>query len=167
MKDKELDSLIDKYFEGETSLQEEKDILKELMIHPREGTKYEETLAVLSFASLGHHEVEVKQKDTFKLSIRKYYKVAAAACISVAILAGSVFVSTDSYNDSDFIAYVDGNRIENKTEVYQLAMADLEEFGQEDIYQVVSDQLEEFGQVQSEVNEAIDSEWAELSEFLN
>lgn len=106
----EAEKLIEKYYEGETSVAEE-NLLREYFSGKNVPAKFEAEKAIF-----GYFEKE-KKKKTVKLSPNALKWVSAVAVVA-AIFMSILFInlpSTTSY------AYVDGKKITDKNEILTLA----------------------------------------------
>lgn len=113
--------LIERYFEGETTPVEEKELLNILLTLPPGDPEVEETLAVMGYSRMipkrnspGHHN---------------WWKYAVAAVMLPIIIAigFSIFHSHDSANINECYAYIGGERIENEAIIRSLVTSQLEE----------------------------------------
>lgn len=118
-----LDKLIELYFDGLTTLEQEAE-LRQLLRDPSATSRQaDEARAVMSYAMTTPH----------KSSDRKHHRPArvasrAAAVIAVTAAAGSALLLLHpgtNATEQGFIAYVDGVRIDNEARVMEIVNADL------------------------------------------
>lgn len=138
MKDKDIQKLIDRFLDAETTLEEEKslmdyfsqaDIAEELMPYREMFLDYQAASGIDAMPE----EMAIKEpaeKPVVKpvkgwLSVTKMYRwVAAAACVAV-ILA--LTLTLEKASTPDCIAYVGGKRITDKAVIEQLMHATVED----------------------------------------
>jgi len=117
MEFKEIDQLINKYFEGETSLEEEAKLKAFILSRDLLPDKYNRIKAMFSFYETGSTETcELKIENIIPFQKKKrnslriiYYAVAAGA----AILLGIWFMQ-DSKIEKPVYAYINGEPVENQ-----------------------------------------------------
>jgi len=120
----EIDQLLDKYFEGETSLEEEAQIKVFLQSKDLLPEKYKRIKAMFSFYQATKNEsseLKIENLIPFHKKERKsfrilYYAVAASA----AILFGIWFMQ-DSKIEKPVYAYINGKPVENQELAYKEA----------------------------------------------
>lgn len=113
MNEKELHILIERYFDGDTSVTEERRLLDALLSHPPGDREVDEALAVMGFA-----RVVVPAEMTAR-RLFKRIMTAAAVVLLVISAAGAFFLTTSqsSAPQSECYAYVGGERIEDKNQI--------------------------------------------------
>lgn len=109
----QADKLIEKYYEGFTTLEEER-LLKYFLSQDNLPVKYHPEQAILSYFATKKH------KPTFNL--RPHIRWAGAA---VAILVLAIGIQTYSLRNPRSFAYVDGVMITNSNEIKTQALASL------------------------------------------
>ena len=110
---KQADKLIEKYYDGFTTVEEEK-LLQDFLTQANLPTKYKPEQAIF-----GYFETK-KQKPVF--NIRPYIRWVGAAA---AMLVLAVGIQTFTWKNSASYAYVDGVKITNKNEIKTQALASL------------------------------------------
>lgn len=138
MTDKNLHSDIERWFDGDMTVAEERELRERLLRFDGQDEAVDEALAVMGFS------VSRQKKVLPKKSYRKW--IAAA---SIAVFAGfglySLIVSGRT-DGGECYAYVGGERIDNQTVVLQLMEGQLSEIStaKTDIAKEVEDDLEDF-----------------------
>lgn len=142
----EARSLIALYFEGLTTLGQERR-LRELLSDPNlQDEEADQARAVMSFAAISQDTVPpVRNRRPLYAAI-----ASVAASAAVIVLIASLFLKT-SPAATDYLAYVDGQRIDNPEEVMLLVNAD----------------LSLLGEASEDVNDEIDGDLNALSSALN
>ena len=110
---KQADKLIEKYYDGFTTVEEEK-LLQDFLTQANLPAKYKPEQAIF-----GYFETK-KQKPVYK--IRPYIRWVGAAA---AMLVLAVGIQTFTWKNSASYAYVDGVKITNKNEIKTQALASL------------------------------------------
>ncbi len=123
MKHKELYHKIDRYFDGELSSHEERQLLKELLPLEGQDPLVDEALAVMLASRL-----------PAKLSNRKRHPMrlmAGIAAAVVAIFAIGVLIHYPTHSrNSGMIAYVGGEKVENPKEIMNIIDNQLSDIGE-------------------------------------
>ena len=109
----QADELIEKYYDGLTTVEEEK-LLQNFLSQANLPAKYKPEQAIF-----GYFETK-KQKPVF--NIRPYIRWVGAAA---AVLVLAVGIQTFTWKNSTSYAYVDGVKITNKNEIKTQALASL------------------------------------------
>ena len=133
MKTEDIHSLIDRYFGGELSAEEERALLALLLEQSGEDPEAEEALAVmtctrmLSADTVGKRSVRPEKPRRRSMAWRG---IAAAVGIAIAT-AGILFLiksgaAGQPIQESD-IAYVDGVRIDNQDEIMKIVAGQLDD----------------------------------------
>lgn len=140
MKREYINILIEKYFEGETTLAEERRLRENLPRMRGESPEIDEALAVMGYAA-------ASDKDSVKKKRKPSYRwVAAAASFALILTAGGIYTHylKDSQK-STFMAYSGGVKIDRE-EAMQLIAAQMEEMSDasQDIKTEVEDDLSDF-----------------------
>lgn len=151
MTENELRILIQRYFEGETSLNEEKQLRRLLADNPYpELAEAEEARAVMAFSNVAPKATataEHQRKATSKKS-SVWWNCAAAAVI-IALMTIPI---THTFNQSgECVAYVNGIKTEDVATVTAMMLTELEEAAK------ASDRIES----------GLTSEWAQMSDAFN
>lgn len=144
MDDKKLHELIEKYFEAELSVKEERMLLGRLLHYDGEDPVVDEALAVMGYArgQTGVTERGIK-------SWRRRVMYAAAAVAGVMIISVGFFSRRNSIDTIDSCyAYVNGVKIENSVEVTAIIADQLGELSDasEKVSDVVAGDLEDMKQ---------------------
>lgn len=136
----ELHILIERYFDGDTTPEEEKSLLATLLSMPPGDEEADEALAVMGYARL-------KPRKEIAVRRRNFTGIAAAAVAMVLVAFGlTLYFSTPHIDAGECYAYVGGERIESE-EVIRALMADqLEEMSEasEDVSRQITDDLDDF-----------------------
>lgn len=145
---KEALQLTERYFAGETSLEDERKLRQLLAMPELEGDSLDEARAVLGFAAVSPLAKPGKGSSS---SWRVAMKVAASVALLFAIGVSFYAVSDSEYIGRDSVAYVDGERIDNPVLVAE----------------IMHSELSLLGEATAEVREDISSELSEFSKVLN
>lgn len=140
MKKEDIHILIERYFEGETTLAEERRLRENLPKMQGESLEIDEALAVMGYAAS-------PDKDSVRRKRPALYRwIAAAASFALIMAAGGIYTHylKDSQK-STFMAYSGGVKIDRE-EAMQLIAAQMEEMSDasQDIKTVVEDDLADF-----------------------
>lgn len=134
MKINDIDTLLDKYFEGETSLHEE-EILRTYFTGNDVADKHKQYCPIFSFfAEMRTEEDKVSTSYDVKKhrKLRPYIWVGVAACIML-LIGGIVTQNIKQAADTTrSIAYVDGKRISDTQAINTMAMESLSEISEMD-----------------------------------
>lgn len=134
--DQQLQLLIDRYFDGLTTLDEERR-LRRLLSEPHTPTEAtREALAVISFT----HHIEHKQTNVAvarkkKLRLHPLVKLSAAAAV-LAVVGASIFslwksdITLEQNSAATYYAHIGGSRIVDHDEIEQLMFEQLSEINQ-------------------------------------
>lgn len=153
MEKEKLHKLIQLYFDGETSLEEERSLLAQLLSMPPGDALADEALAVMGFARCGN--TGKKRKST--VSRHGIYKTTsvAAACVASAAVCVGLFAyfsrPVNSFYNEECVAYVGGEKIENESEVMSL----------------ISDQLDEMSVASDAVEKEINDDLNDIREIMD
>jgi hypothetical protein len=124
MEFKEIDHLIKKYFDGETSLEEENKIRHFLMQGDPLPEKYESMKAIFLFFNSESEKKSRLKLESIIARPRKQWKIgrisyfAAAACM--ALVLGFWFM-TNHGEEKKVFAYINGRPVENRELAYKEA----------------------------------------------
>ena len=119
MNSKNLDELINRYFDAETTLEEERE-LQRLITGPfATDARYDEVRAVMGFTAVGR-----KLRRKSHRSVRLWQ--AAAAAVVVLMLGGIYTIQQARPDDVCCIAYVNGRKVTNPDEVVRLMQQEMQ-----------------------------------------
>lgn len=144
---KEALRLTERYFAGETSLEDERRLRQLLAMPELEGDSLDEARAVFGFAAVSPLAKPGKESSSWRVVM----KVAASVALLFAIGVSFYAVSDSEYIGRDSVAYVDGERIDNPVLVAE----------------IMHSELSLLGEATAEVREDISSELSEFSKVLN
>jgi len=111
---KHIDQLLEKYFEGQTSLNEE-ETLRDYFSRKEIAERHKIYIPMFEFFREERQRVQPKKKKR-----NLYSWMGAAACIALIITAGVKFQNNSMANRS--MMYVDGKRVSDKQEISQQAL---------------------------------------------
>ncbi len=141
----EARSLIALYFEGLTTLGQEQR-LRTLLADPElKGSEFDEARAVMSFAAISPDTIPQRR------SRRPLYAAIASVAASAAIIVVLASLFARPIAQPDYLAYVDGHRIDNQEEVMSIVNAD----------------LSLLGEASADISDDIDSDLNALSSAIN
>ncbi len=126
----DLHILIEKYFAAETSIEEER-LLKELLPMFPDDPEAQEAIVAMGMANIKPASLK-NNTHSRRHPFRRIAVFSAAACalllLSVAITRH--FMGNDSYkNTTECVAYISGERINDRQQVENLALTQLKEIG--------------------------------------
>ena len=140
MKTKNIHTLIERYFEGETTLSEERWLHSNLPKMMGESPEIDEALAVMGYAAS-------PDKDSVRRNRPASHRwVAVAASFALILAAGGIYTHyLKTSQKSTFMAYSGGVKIDRE-EAMQLIAAQMEEMSEasKDIKTEVEDDLADF-----------------------
>ena len=132
-----LDSLIERYFEGETSLEEEK--LLKAMVARSDDSRYDAVRAVLGYG--------VATRKRTALRRRRLGMVSAAAVASIAVvsIAWLNLFTKNGTGNSECYAVVEGRYTSDQSEVLSIMQSDIGDIrsAQEDAGNYIVEQLKD------------------------
>ncbi len=132
-----LDSLIERYFEGETSLEEEK--LLKAMVARSDDSRYDAVRAVLGYG--------VATRKRTALRRRRLGMVSAAAVASIAVvsIAWLNLFTKNGIGNSECYAVVEGRYTSDQSEVLSIMQSDIGDIrsAQEDAGNYIAEQLKD------------------------
>lgn len=137
MDKEQIHILIDRYFEGDTTLQEEKRLRDNLPVLAGESVEIDEALAVMGYAA----RPAKKAPSTGNTGRRYKMIMTAAASLALLLAAGGIyhhFSNEDRHNT--FMAYSGGVKLDRQ-ETMKLIAAQMEEMS--DASQSVRDEVED------------------------
>ena len=133
MKTENIHELIDRFFEGELSADEERALLALLIEHAEGDPEAEEALAVMTCTRILPHNTAGKETGRQKASRRHsmLWRGVAAAAVIATTTAGILFLTRSEGVRQPIqemtIAYVDGVRIENRDEIMKIVAGQLDD----------------------------------------
>lgn len=132
-----LDSLIERYFEGETSLEEEK--LLKAMVARSDDSRYDAVRAVLGYGVATRKRTALRRR---RLGMVSAAAVASIAVVSIAWLNLSTKTGT---GNSECYAVVEGRYTSDQSEVLSIMQSDIVDIrsAQEDAGNCIAEQLKD------------------------
>lgn len=132
-----LDSLIERYFEGETSLEEEK--LLKSMVPRSDDSRYDAVRAVLGYGVATRKRTALRRR---RLGMVSAAAVASIAVVSIAWLNLSTKTGT---GNSECYAVVEGRYTSDQSEVLSIMQSDIGDIrsAQEDAGNCIAEQLKD------------------------
>ena len=111
----EINRLIDKYFEGETSLAEQRTIASYLATEERLPKEHIPIKAMFeAMGELKTIQAPKPKRRGITLSLIKRIAVAAACVVAVIVVATRTMTSTTLHTEPMIICYVDGARVDDQ-----------------------------------------------------
>lgn len=147
----ELELLIERYFEGETSNEEELRLRKELCVSTYRSRLIDECLVAMGYFSIGKRVEREKKARAGVVMLRRVAGVAAMIAV-VLVLGLTMLRPNDFFNEGDCVAYVNGEKISDKDVVITLIANDLSCMN-EAISEDRNSILEEFSAIKAVLNE--------------
>ena len=123
MTDIELHKLINRYFDGDTTLDEERALRRALATPPRNASKTD-ALADEARAVMGFSLAAPARKTRHVMPWRGVAAVAVTAIVDTSILTGNF-----GHNEPEYVAYLNGEKIADSNTVMNLMLSDLHEMG--------------------------------------
>ena len=137
---KELEQLIERYFDGDTTTQEERELRQCLAECPWSSEIIDEARFTLGFFAT---HSQLKRRHIIRLSGRfRITSIAASVAVLLAIGIGMLWQSQQSKDMC--VAYVNGKVIHDEKEVLSLMQGDLNDMG--NATQGLADQLSSLGE---------------------
>lgn len=126
----ELELLIERYFEGETSEEEELRLRKELSNCTYHSRLIDECLVTMGYFSMGKRMEREKKARGRVMVLRRV--VSVAAMIAIIFVLGLTLLKPDNgvFSEGDCMAYVNGEKISDKDIVISLIEQDLARIGE-------------------------------------
>lgn len=121
----ELEQLINRYFDGETTVQEEQMLRKTLADCPWSSELIDEARFTMGYFAA--HRQEQRNHSTKRAN--RLRMVAAAASVAVLLTVGTGILWHSRQTNDVCVAYVNGKAIYNEKEVLSLMQDDLNEMG--------------------------------------
>lgn len=124
-----LHTLIERYFNAETSVEEERMLRHELQRIPvHTDPLADEARAVMGFPLAGK-ATSGKHTKKLRLSPLPAWR-NAAAMIAAAAVTGSIMFGVMRQNNGECVAYLNGQRISDRDAVMEMMLADLNDMGE-------------------------------------
>lgn len=132
-----LDSLIERYFEGETSLEEEK--LLKAMVARSDDSRYDAVRAVLGYGVATRKRTALRRRRLGMVS------AAAVASITVVSIAWLNLSTKTGTGNSECYAVVEGRYTSDQSEVLSIMQSDIGDIrsAQEDAGNCIAEQLKD------------------------
>lgn len=143
--DEQLDALIQRYFDAETSLEEEA-LLKRAVAH-REEPRYDEIRAVLGFMAAKRRSVAKKRKRGTTM----WLQVAAVAAVAALVVTVGINLTHQATETGTCYAMVGGVRIDDESQVLSLMQSN----------------LGDIGDAASETSMSVESQIADIASVIN
>ncbi len=125
MKEDSLYKMIDRYFDGELTIEEERGLLQELLNHPKGDPEIEEALAVMTAARVVPGSVVRNRRQIWK---------GIAATVAILVVSGVILSAVGMAirgslygNQDNAIAYVNGVKVSDETKILSIIQGQLEE----------------------------------------
>ena len=109
--DKAMERLLEKYYEGETSCQEDK--LIKVWLNSKKGVKeesFKEDIAVNSFLQLYLRDNVKQNSSSAAINIKRYVRDSIAVAAALILAVGGYF---RFQSDEIYVTYVNGEKIKN------------------------------------------------------
>lgn len=142
--------LTERYFDGHTTLAEERR-LRQLLANPQlMGAELDEARAVLGYVAVTPAQ---SARKPIVMPWRTVVSVAASVAL-VVILGVAFFVKKEAYGALECIAYVDGERIENPDHVVEIMQSELSLMGEAsaEVHEDIATELNAFSEVMNQSN---------------
>ena len=136
----QLEQLIERYFDGMTSLQEE-NAMRQVLAHcPWQSDAIDDAKVVM-----GYFSAHSNQQRQSAIKVTRKRAIGIAASIAIVLAVGGFTLWHQQVNDKDLcVAYVNGKTIHNNDEVMALIQNDLNMIG--DASQGMTAQLSSLGE---------------------
>lgn len=133
-----IDELLDKYFDGETSLQEE-DVLREYFRKETIEERHRQYVPMFAFFT---HERETKQPTSVKPANQKKKRsfIAWGSIAASILLAVSTFLFLDRNSNQSYV-YINGTRISDSRQINSAVLHSLQSATQAD-HEVTRSQID-------------------------
>lgn len=134
----ELEQLIGRYFNGETTVQEEQTLRDVLADCPWKSDTIDEARFTMGyFAAYSQQQHKARKGNN-------HHVIGIAASIAILLSVGAFTLWHQNQTDDVCIAYVNGKTVNNEKEVLTLMMSDLNDVG--NATQNLADQLSSLGE---------------------
>ena len=130
MKKENIHELINRYFEGTLSLEEERELLTHLLENADGNPEAEEALAVMTLTHMPATTAPQASRKPLPHFRRWKNAAAAAAVIAIGAIGITVMSLSDKFTDKPqklAVAYVKGEKIENKDKIMSIISGQLDE----------------------------------------
>ena len=138
----QLEQLIDRYFEGDTSLQEEQMLKACLADCPWQSETIDEARFTLGYFTA--HKQQQQRRPQAATRANRFRIAAIAASVAVLLTVGIGTLWNSRQSEGECIAYVNGKTIHDEKEVLNLMQNDLNDIG--NASQSLADQLSSLGE---------------------
>ena len=135
----ELEKLIERYFDGETTVQEEQTLRETLADCPWSSEVIDEALFTMGYFAA--HKQQRRQNVT---TSSRFRHAAIAASITALLAVGVGLLWHNQQHEDVCVAYVNGKTIHNEKEVLNLMQSDLNDIG--NATQSLEEQLSSLGE---------------------
>jgi len=134
-----IDILLDKYFQGETSLQEEEE-LRQYFSQSNVAAKYKAYEPMFNFFVEERMHADMKQlpKPAKKISMRIW--IGAAVACSLLIVGGIRFLSVHNDMSNRSVAYIDGRLVSDHQDLSEQALISIKNVSMDN--EVVNEQID-------------------------
>ena len=112
MNSKNLDELINRYFDAETTLEEERELQRLITGPYASDARYDEVRAVMGFTAVGR---KLRRKSHRAI---RWWQAAAAAV--VVLMLGGVYTIQQAHPDDVCIGYVFGRNVTNPEVLFNI-----------------------------------------------
>lgn len=116
----ELEQLINRYFDGETSVQEEQMLREALADCPWSSDIIDEALFTMGYFSAHSHQQQRKVKNNYRRQL-----IGIAASIAIILAVGGYALWHQQQPSDECIAYVNGKIVEDNDKVMALIANDM------------------------------------------
>lgn len=120
----ELEQLIERYFDGETTVQEEQMLREALVDSPWSSEAIDEARF-----TMGYFAAHRQSQFSVKKHASRFRMTAIAASIAILLTVGASMLWHSRQTNDVCVAYVNGKAIYNEKEVLSLMQDDLNEMG--------------------------------------
>lgn len=153
---KDIYKLIEKYFDGDLSVREERELCHRLIELQGEDPLIDEAIAVMGYARHGLSRSKGPAINTVKLPrLAKIRNIAAAAAAVIIMAFGiSYHLHDKGHGFDECIAYVGGKRISDEDAIDALIRQQLSEVSEasEDLQRQISYDLDAIRNVMNDIN---------------
>jgi len=129
MTEKELHILINRYFDGETSIADERALRRELARTPLHTPLIEEAKAVIGYSLVCAAPAAADRHISGRALRGTWWNVAATLVISVLTVA-ALLTYSHRHEPDECVAYLNGKEISERNTVMSMMMQNLSEMGQ-------------------------------------
>lgn len=154
MKKEELHNLIERYFDADLTSREEQELLELLLHDDGDDPEVREAIAVLaavkahpmnSSDSSHRKRTGLNSKSRWIRNSINRWSGAVAAILVLITVGVTIFNRSEKHPDGDIIAYMDGVKVEDRTQIINIITSQLEDIekASEDFSSEVAGDLEE------------------------